>query len=195
MEDRLGISTGYIDWVYRLGIGRHYPPASPKHMTDTFLKTLQSVVAGARQLDEFAGVLVGTAVEDALLCVARDYGHDYALLLKKYKKDVVRRHASSTVTDKTLCRGTTKTNAKCTKRAQIQGYCLAHAKQLANDETERRNAAAYKASSKAMPSSTEATLAAMNKVMVVALGVVDAGRSKDFLVPCPDDYAHAARSL
>lgn len=162
-------------------------------MTDTFLKTLQSVVSGARQLDEFAGVLVGAAVEDALLCVARDYGHDYAQLLKKYKKDVVRRHASSTVTEKTLCRGTTKTNAKCTKRAQIDGYCLAHAKQLASDEAGRRNATAYKASSKALPSGTEATLAAMDKVMVEALGVVDAGRSKAFALPSAGDYAAATR--
>ena len=164
-------------------------------MTDTFLKTLQSVVSGARQLDEFAGVLVGAAVEDALLCVARDYGHDYALLLKKYKRDVVRRHASSTVTEKTLCRGTTKTNAKCTKRAQIDGYCLAHAKQMAQEEASRRNATAYKASSKALPSGTETTLAAMDRVMVGGLGLTDVGRSKAFAVSCPKDYAAAARCL
>lgn len=162
-------------------------------MSDTFLKTLQSVVAGARQLDEFAGVLVGAAVEDALLCVARDFGHDYALLLKKYKRDVVRRHASSTVSEKTLCRGTTKSNSKCTKRAQVDGYCLAHAKMLAQEQTERRNASAYKASSKALPSITEATLAAVDKVMVGGLGVADAGKAASFLVSCPADYAQVAR--
>lgn len=115
-------------------------------MTDTFLKTLQSVVAGSRQLEEFAGVLVSLAVEDALLCVARDYGHDYALLLKKYRDEVVRRHASGTLGQKTQCRGTTKGGKQCGKRAQLHGYCAQHAAQMAEEEAERRKVEAYRAS-------------------------------------------------
>ena len=115
-------------------------------MSDTFIKTLHSVVAGARQVEEFASVLVGAAVEDALLCVARDYGHDYAALLKRYKVEVVSRHASGSLSEKTTCRGTTKGNKKCGKRAQIQGFCLQHASQMAEEATERRKLTAYRAS-------------------------------------------------
>lgn len=112
-------------------------------MTDTFQRTLHSVVVGVRQLEEFAGVLVGDAVEDALLCVARDYGHDYALLLRKYRKDVVGRHASGAVTERTRCRGTTKGNKQCGKRAQIQGYCSTHAAEHAAESAKKRQVAAY----------------------------------------------------
>jgi len=115
-------------------------------MADTFLKTLQSVVTGARQLEEFCGVLVSAAVEDALLCVARDYGHDYAVLLKRYKQDVVRRHAAGTIGEKTQCRGTTKGGKPCGRRAQLHGYCHPHAVQMAEEETKRRRVEAYKAS-------------------------------------------------
>lgn len=114
-------------------------------MTDTFLKTLHSVVAGARQLEEFAGVLVSSAVEDALLCVARDYGHDYAALLKRYRDEVVRRHAAGTLSQRTQCRGTTKGGKQCGKRAQLQGYCAQHAAQLVADAAERRRVEAYRA--------------------------------------------------
>lgn len=115
-------------------------------MGDTFLKSLHTVITGVRQLEELSGVLVAAATEDALLCVARDYGHDYATLLKKYKEEVVRRHASGTVTDKSQCRGTTKGNKQCGKRAQLQGYCMAHAAQLVEEEAKRRKMEAYRAS-------------------------------------------------
>jgi len=115
-------------------------------MSDTFLKTLQSVVTGARQLEEFSGVLVTSAVEDALLCVARDYGHDYSALLKRYKDEVVRRHASGALTEKTQCRGTTKGGKQCTRRAQLHGYCQNHAAQMVKEEADRRKVEAYRAS-------------------------------------------------
>lgn len=116
-------------------------------MADTFLKTLQSVVTGARQLEEFSNVLVSAAVEDALLCVARDYGHDYTLLLRRYKDEVVRRHAAGSLKEKTQCRGTTAKGAKpCLRRAQLHGYCMPHALQLAEEEAKRRKVEAYKAS-------------------------------------------------
>lgn len=115
-------------------------------MTDTLLRTLQSVVIGARQLEDFCGVVVSAAVEDALLCVARDYGHDYAVLLKRYKDEVVRRHASGALQEKTQCRGTTKDGRPCTRRAKLHGYCGPHAAQMAEDQAKRRRVEAYKAS-------------------------------------------------
>lgn len=115
-------------------------------MADTFLKTLQSVVSGARQVEEFSNVLVSSAVEDTLLCVARDYGHDYSALLKKYKEEVVRRHASGSLTEKTQCRGTTKGGKQCTRKALLHGYCQHHAAQMAKEEADRRKVEAYRAS-------------------------------------------------
>lgn len=115
-------------------------------MTVTFLKTLQSVVTGARQLEEFSNVLVGAAVEDTLLCVARDYGHEYAALLKRYRDEVVSRHASGSLAEKATCQGTSKTGKPCGKRAVLHGYCQAHAAQVAEEEARRRRVEAYKAS-------------------------------------------------
>lgn len=115
-------------------------------MADTFLKTLQSVVTGARQLEEFSRVLVSVAVEDALLCVARDYGHDYTSLVKRYKDEVVRRHASGSLSEKVVCRGTTKGGKACGKRAVLHGYCQQHAAQMAEEEAKRRKVEAYRAS-------------------------------------------------
>jgi hypothetical protein len=118
-------------------------------MTDTFLKTLQSVVSGARQLEDFAGTLVGVAVEDTLLCVARDYGHPYATLVKKYKDDVVTRHlpgTASAAATAACCRGTTKGGRACSKRAVLLGYCQTHAAQMAEEESKRRKVEAYRAS-------------------------------------------------
>lgn len=118
-------------------------------MSDTFLKTLQSVVTGARQLEDFAGTLVGVAVEDALLCVARDYGHPYTTLVKKYKDDVVMRHLPGTATAASAgapCRGTTRGGRPCAKRAVLLGYCQAHAAQMAEEESKKRKVEAYRAS-------------------------------------------------
>lgn len=114
-------------------------------MTDTFLKTLTSVLTGARQLEEFAGVLVSCAVEDTLLCVARDYGHDYSGLVQRYRDQVVQRHTSGSLTEKTQCRGTTKGGKPCNKRAQLHGYCQHHAAQMAEEEAKRRKVEAYRA--------------------------------------------------
>lgn len=119
---------------------------TPTAMTDTFSKTLHSVITGVRTLEDFAGVLVGCAVEDALLCVARDYGHDYSALLKKYKAAVVRRHSSGSLSDKTQCRGMTQGGKKCNKRAQLHGYCQSHAAQMAEEAAQKRKVEAYRAS-------------------------------------------------
>ena len=114
-------------------------------MEEGFLKTLQSVVVGARQLDQFCSVLVGSATEDALLCVARDYGHDYAALLRKYRDDVVRRHASGSLSALNTCRGTTKGGKKCGKRALMHGFCAQHAAEHAAAEQAKRDVQAYQA--------------------------------------------------
>ena len=116
-------------------------------MGDAFLKTLQSVVSGTRHLEEFAGTLVSVAVEDALLCVARDYGHQYASLVKRYKDEVVARHTAGSLSQQQAqCRGLTRANKPCGKRAVLHGYCQSHAAQMAEEETKRRRVEAYKSS-------------------------------------------------
>lgn len=116
-------------------------------MGDTFLRTLQSVVAGARAVEELAGVLVSAAVEDSLLCVARDFGHDYSALLRRYKAEVVGRHVTGTLGERGVkCRGSTRTGKPCSKAAQLQGFCHAHAQQMAQEAAKRRKVEAYKAS-------------------------------------------------
>lgn len=94
---------------------------------DTFTKTLHSVLAGTRTLEDFGRVLVSSAVEDALLCVARDYGHDYGVLLKRYKDDVVGRHASGSLNERTTCTATTRSGKPCGRRAVLHGCCQQHA--------------------------------------------------------------------
>lgn len=112
-------------------------------MSDTFLKTLRSVITGARQAEEFCHVLVSSAVEDSLLCVARDFGHDFGILLKRYKDDVVRRHASGLSVETATCKGTTKNGKPCAKRAVLHGYCQKHGAEAAEEETKRRKVQAY----------------------------------------------------
>lgn len=115
-------------------------------MGDTFVRTLHSVVTGARTAEELSRVLVSAAVEDALLCVARDYGHDYSALLRRYRDPVVSRHASGQVGERTRCRATGKTGKPCGKTASLQGYCQAHAELVAEEAAKRRKVEAYKAS-------------------------------------------------
>ena len=98
---------------------------------DTFTKTLHSVLAGTRSLEDFGRVLVTSAVEDALLCVARDYGYDYGVLLKKYKEEVVQRHASGSLAERTLCSGRTRSGKACGRRAVLHGCCQQHAVEAA----------------------------------------------------------------
>lgn len=105
---------------------------------DTFTKTLHSVLTGVRGLEDFSRVLVTCAVEDTLLCVARDYGHDYGVLLKKYAEAVVRRHASCSLLQKTTCGGTTKNGKACGKRAVLHGYCQQHAVEAAQRQAKLR---------------------------------------------------------
>lgn len=117
-------------------------------MGDTFLKTLQSVMVGARHAEEFCHVVVSSAVEDALLCVARDFGHDYGILLKRYKEDVVRRHASGKAIEggAATCKGVTKGGRPCGKKPAMHGYCQKHCAQAAEEEAKKRKVQAYAAS-------------------------------------------------
>lgn len=115
-------------------------------MTDNnFVRSLEAVLVGVRQLEDFAGVLVGSAVEDALLCVARDYGHDYGGLLAKYRDGLVRRHAGGLLNEGTSCRGFTRDGKPCPRRATLDGHCKVHAAARAEELSRRRNVEAYQA--------------------------------------------------
>lgn len=137
-------------------------------MGDTFLKTLHSVVSGARKMEDFCHVLVGAAVEDVLLCVSRDYGHDYGELLRKYRTEVVRRHAGGASVQKTQCRGTAKNGKRCVKRGVLHGYCEQHAVEMAEEEAKGRKAKAYAA---ALPTSNATTETAKLLAGAVPRGV------------------------
>ncbi len=115
---------------------------------DAFHRTLQSVLTGTRQLEDMCRVLVSSAVEDALLCVSRDYGHEYSALLARYKDDVVSRHISGSLTAQTTCRGHLKNGKACTKRALVGGYCHQHAVQMTEEATKKRKVEAYRASAR-----------------------------------------------
>ena len=123
---------------------------------DTLTKTLHSVQTGCRAIEEFAIVLVRMAVEDALLCVARDYGHDYGSLLKRYRDEVVARHVSGHVLEMTTCKGLTKAGKQCTRRGEIQGYCRLHAAQMAEEASKRRKVEAYAAQVASAPHALDA---------------------------------------
>ena len=114
-------------------------------MTDTFLRTLHSLITGARSAEEFCHVLVTSATEDALLCVARDFGHDYGVLLRRYRDDIVRRHASGSSVEGGLCRGATKSGKPCTKRAVLHGHCQVHAAAMVKRHGELKKMGAYAA--------------------------------------------------
>ena len=112
---------------------------------DTFTKTLLSLQTGARQAEEVLRVVVKAAVEDALYCVASDFGHDYGKVLEKHLDNVIERHvASRLVQADAKCKGFKKNREPCTKRAQLHGYCRQHAEQQAEEAAKKRKILAYK---------------------------------------------------
>ncbi|AAC96800.2 hypothetical protein PBCV1_A432R [Paramecium bursaria Chlorella virus 1] len=111
-------------------------------MEGSFLKTLSNVVNGAKAIEEFTGTIVGSAIEDVLLCVARDYGLNYTKLLEQYKDDILDKHALLG-SGKAKCKGLTSTNKPCGRRAVCKGYCRGHADQCSKNETNDRKAIAY----------------------------------------------------
>ena len=113
-----------------------------KIMEGSFLKTLSNVVNGAKAIEEFTGTIVGSAIEDVLLCVARDYGLNYTKLLEQYKDDILDKHALLG-SGKAKCKGLTGTNKPCGRRAVCKGYCRGHADQCSKNETNDRKAIAY----------------------------------------------------
>jgi hypothetical protein len=112
-------------------------------MGDSFVRALAAVVQGTRQLEDFATTLLTSAVEDVLLCVARDYGHDYTVLVQKYRDSIVDRHASSGSSTAT-CAGKTTSGKSCSRKAVCKGYCRGHASQFEEEESKRRKTVAYR---------------------------------------------------
>ncbi len=119
------------------------------------VRALNAVVAGAAQVQDFAGVVIAAAVEDVLLSVSRDHGLNYRDLVARYKSDVVTRHASMAGVAAGTCTATSRAGKQCTKRAQLGSYCASHAGQWTADESKRRCIEAYKAKvTKAAPKDT-----------------------------------------
>ncbi len=106
-------------------------------MADTFVRTLTSVINGTHQLENFASIIVGAAVEDALLCVARDYGHNYTTMVDRYRDALVDRHAMAG-SGNSMCLAQTAGGSRCTRRAVCKGYCRMHASQAENDESKAK---------------------------------------------------------
>lgn len=111
-------------------------------MDSTFLSTLSQVVNGAKVLEEFTSVIVGGAIEDVLLRVARDHGLDYSKLVRDYKDDVLDKHALL-ATGNVRCKGFTEKNKPCGRRAACKGYCRAHSSQGVERETKDRKGVSY----------------------------------------------------
>lgn len=110
----------------------------------TLTKAIRSVVSGYCSAEQIASVLVRSTIEDTLLCVARDYGHEYGALLAKYVDVVASRQVSGRVLEKAKCLGKTISLEPCGNMGDIQGYCKLHAKQLVAAESQKRKVEAYR---------------------------------------------------
>ena len=110
--------------------------------SSSFLTTLANVVNGAKALEDFTGAIVGAAIEDVLLCVARDYGLNYSKMVDEYKDAVLDKHTLAG-TGNAKCKGRTLANKPCGKRAVCRGYCRAHSSQQTDNEKNERRAVAY----------------------------------------------------
>jgi len=113
----------------------------------SFSKTLESIVSGTRNLEEFAAALLSAAIDDVLLCVSRDYGHDFTTLVETYRDRVVARHSSSSASV-AVCAGTSASGKPCTKRAFVNGFCKTHATQKETEDLKRRKTMAYRHTSR-----------------------------------------------
>ena len=111
-------------------------------MDSSFLTTLSHVVNGVKALEEFTSVIVGGAVEDVLLRVAREYGLDYSKLVRDHKDDVLDKHALL-ATGTAKCKGLTEKKQPCGRRAACKGYCRAHSSQGVERETNDRKGISY----------------------------------------------------
>ncbi|ABU44080.1 hypothetical protein PBCVNY2B_602R [Paramecium bursaria Chlorella virus NY2B] len=111
-------------------------------MEGGFTKTLSNVVNGVKALEDFTGIIIGAAIEDVLLCVARDYGLNYSKLVEQYKYDILDKHALVGST-KSKCKGFTSTDKPCGRRAVCRGYCRGHADQGVTRELNDRKAVDY----------------------------------------------------
>lgn len=119
-------------------------------MGDHFLRTLTAVVQGTRSLEEFSSVLVSAAIEDTLLCVARDYGHEYSAMIEAYRDAITQRHANAGMTTG-VCLGRNANGKACGRKAVCRGYCKIHVTQGEEEDLKRRKTAAYKNAVKAAP--------------------------------------------
>lgn len=145
-------------------------------MGDSFVRALAAVVQGTRQLEDFATTLLTSAVEDVLLCVARDYGHDYSVLVQRYRDAIVDRHAATGSSG--TCTGKTATGKPCSRKAVCKGYCRGHASQLEEEESKRRKTVAYK---NAVKSTRADGLGRMLRVVPNAVYCIQKNDARSFL--------------
>lgn len=117
-------------------------------MGDHFLRTLTAVVQGTKTLEEFSSVLVSAAIEDTLLCVARDYGHEYSTMVDAYRDAITQRHANAGMTTG-VCLGRNANGKPCGRKAICRGYCKIHVTQGEEEDLKRRKTVAYKNAVKA----------------------------------------------
>lgn len=133
------------------------------------IRSLTAVVTNTLHVQDFCKVVVGAAVEDALLRVARDHGLNYRELVDKYRDPVVAQHASAAgVTVAGRCKGVTRTGKQCSKPSQLNGYCPAHADQWAEDESKRRCVEAYRHKAATTAATTAAASAAASAAPIFA---------------------------
>lgn len=117
-------------------------------MSDHFLRTLTAVVQGTKTLEEFSSALVSAAIEDTLLCVARDYGHEYSTMIDAYRDAITQRHTNAGMTSG-VCLGRNNNGKPCGRKAICRGYCKIHVTQGEEEDLKRRKTVAYKNAVKA----------------------------------------------
>ena len=97
-------------------------------MDPSFVIALSEAVNAVRRLEDCAEIIVSTVVDDLLLRVSTEYHLDFTTLVKKYKADMLERHAVF-ATERQRCKGVTAAKKQCTRMAVSGGYCRSHVQQ------------------------------------------------------------------
>ena len=115
--------------------------------TSALLKSLSNVMNGMLAVEDFTSTVVGSAIEDVMLSISRDYGLNYSKLVDEYKSYIIDKHALVNIggccPTTRKCTGKTKSNLPCGRRAVCKGFCREHSAQLKEIESSTRKATAY----------------------------------------------------
>ena len=140
------------------------------------------MLSGAREANTIARALAVEAVHETLALVARDHPLDYTHLVDRYAKQVVDRCCAMAACETTgaQCTCTTRAGKPCSKRAAVDGACLAHLEARQERAEEQRRKQAY-----------AATVQRSGPADPYALQLRAKSKKRTVSMAFPDDVAHA----